>query len=649
MSDFGLIDAIESGIVKIPQLPVQDATGRAVPAYFNIWQWVQGQLSAGERGGRKGKVKPEAILKYAQPPLAQLAGLWQETFRQWQADIVAGLRPPVPPVFILVCRDTRLAEVAYQWLSGGGAVAEFANAPGHEYTVRIDSRVVEDLESGVARTEESRRLRYVLETIGRTAWPGGYPPEEWQALAARWNARAQEADEPRLDPAVPPGRDVRCIVSLAMLTEGWDASTVTHIAGLRPFGSQLLCEQVVGRGLRRTQYHDLTAEEVAVVYGVQFELIPFKARPEGPTPPPKVRHVRALAERANLEIQFPRVEGYVTALTGRVNVAWDQVAPLPLDPQHIPDVVRQKGLADVYSGRLSVWGPGRATDADLAIWRSTKREQELEFELAEWVTRRFGGGPTTAIPVQVLFPQVLAVVRRFLREKVQPLGTTDRRDVFLSPYFGWAVESLADALVPQGSNGATPELPRYERHRDPGSTADVDFWTAKDIWPVERSHLNAVVADTEQWEQSAAFYLDTHPQVRAFVKNDRLGFAIPYLRQGERHEYVPDFLVRLQQDGRDLGTLILEVKGGRDPFATEKEAGAHRWVAAVNRDRSGRACGRWAYRMVRSPSDVPAKLAEAMAELTTEASQTPQTTPVPIAYEKPLLPHAVPARPRLLL
>ncbi len=150
VSDFGLIDAIESGLVKIPQLPVQDTTGAEIPAYFNVWKWiVETKLSPGEKGGRRGQVKPEAILKWAQQPIAQLAGLWREEFHKWQQDASAGRRPPVSPVFIIVCRDTRLAKVVYEWITGEGEravppIEEFRNKGGKEYTVRVDSKVVEE-------------------------------------------------------------------------------------------------------------------------------------------------------------------------------------------------------------------------------------------------------------------------------------------------------------------------------------------------------------------------------------------------------------------------------------------------------------------------------------------------------------------------
>jgi type III restriction enzyme len=558
------------------------------------------------------------VLKWAQQPIAQLAGLWRERFLEWQEDARAGRRPPVPPVFIIVCRDTRLARVVYEWIAEGKSetappIEEFRNRGGKEYTVRVDSKVVEEMESGVTKSDESRRLRFVLETIGKTAWPGDRPPEEYVALVDKVNRKAAEEGGPQIDPMIPPGRDVRCIVSVAMLTEGWDATTVTHIVGLRPFESQLLCEQVVGRGLRRSQYYDLSVEEVAKVYGVPFELIPLKTNPTGPKePPPKVHHVRALTpERDHLEIHFPRVEGYMLQIKNRIRVDWSRVPTLRLDPAHIPDEVRVKGLSADEGGRLSLLGPGRTDDVTLAEWRKTKRLQELEFELARTLTAKYAGSSVCEVPPHTLFPQMLSLVREFVHTRVQPLGGTDRRDVFLNPYYGWAVETLMGAIVPDVDEGEAPELPRYETSRGPGSTREVDFWTSKPVVECEKSHLNYAVADTQKWEQMAKFYLDRHDCVVSFVRNFNLGFAIPYLHNGEKKDYVPDFLVRLRWRGKEVGTLILEVKG-HDDLAEIKKAAALRWTSAVNNDRQ---YGLWDYRIIYQPTDLGAAVRAAAEEL----------------------------------
>lgn len=328
------------------------------------------------------------------------------------------------------------------------------------------------------------------------------------------------------------------------------------------------------------------------------------------TPPPRVHHVHALSpERDHLEIKFPRVESYAVRIEGKVDVAWDRVPVLTLDPLEIPDAVKVKGLSTEQGSRLSLLGPGRTDQVTLQEWRATKRLQELEFELARELTARYARSETCAIPSQTLFPQMLGAVRRFLAERVQPVGGRDKRDVFLEPYFSWAVEMLAEAIVPEDDGRS--EIPRYEAHRGPGSTRDVDFWTSKSVRETECSHLNLVVADTAQWEQSAAFYLEIDPHVIAYVKNFNLGFAIPYEHNGVAREYLPDFLVRVQKDGREVGMLILETKG-YDPLKHVKIGAAHRWVHAVNAEGS---FGHWAFRILSSPAIAPAALDSAADEL----------------------------------
>jgi type III restriction enzyme len=244
VSDFGLLDAIEAGMVKIPMLPSADVTGDERPAYFNIWHWVQEQL---EKEGITGEPSAHDMLRFATQPINLLAKGWQETATRWANDYAEQRRlSPAPPVFIVVCRDTSLAREVFEWLANGkadygAAPAEFRNQPGMLVTVRIDSRVAEEIESG-SGSDEARRLRFVLETVGKTSWPDGKVPDDYAAIVARNNAKAANDDSSAvfIDPTIPPGRDVRCIISVAMLSEGWDTTTVTHIVGLRPFGSQLL-------------------------------------------------------------------------------------------------------------------------------------------------------------------------------------------------------------------------------------------------------------------------------------------------------------------------------------------------------------------------------------------------------------------------
>lgn len=602
ISDFSLIDAIESGLVKIPQLAVRDPSGDTIPGYFNIWRWILPQLSPSERGASRAAPKPEAILKYADTPITMLGGLWEETFKQWAETS----RDPRPPVFILVCKNTQIARVIYDWLANNApppgippAHLEGFRNNGLINTIRVDSKVVHETDTDQSKSDEARWMRFVLDTVGKTDWPKDQfrlpiYPEGFEELAQKRGL------EP---PYHPPGRDVRCIVSVGMLTEGWDCNTVTHIVGLRPFMSQLLCEQVVGRGLRRVSY-DLRedgkfTEEVAKIFGVPFEVVPFKANQQGVPPPPiKRNHVHAIPSKSQFEIIFPRVEGYTQAIRNRVTVDWASVPTLVLEPGRIPPEVQMKSAVLNNQGRPSLTGPGKLENVTLNPFRAGRRIQELVFDLAQVLARDYLSQGQCAVPPHVLFPQLVRIVQRYIDEKVIAHKPAEKIDLFLAPYYGWAVERLVEAIRPDTSLGEIPEIPRYESNRGPGTTADVDLWTSREVREVIKSHVNFVIADTQKWEQSAAYYIDNHEGVEAFVKNAGLGFAIPYLYNGQTHDYMPDFIIRL--NSKPLSHLILETKG-YDQLEEVKRAAAARWVAAVNAEGT---YGQWQYAVAKRVADI---------------------------------------------
>jgi type III restriction enzyme len=217
--------------------------------------------------------------------------------------------------------------------------------------------------------------------------------------------------------------------------------------------------------------------------------------------------------------------------------------------------------------------------------------------------------PKCTVPAHALFPQIVNIVRRYVDENVIAEPPADKKDLFTNPYWGWLIERLIEAIQPDTSQGESPEVPIYERSRGPGSTAEVNFWTSRNVREVMRSHLNYVVADTAKWEQSAAYFVDRHPAVHSFVKNAGLGFAIPYLHNGQPHDYVPDFIIRLKTD--PLLYLILETKG-YDPLEEVKAAAAQRWVDAVNAEGS---YGRWAYALVKKTTDVPSVIVKALLDV----------------------------------
>ena len=254
VSDFGLTDAIESGLVKIPQLAHSDPTGEEQAAYFNIWRWIMSKLTA--RRARRQASEPEAGGGAASRRSTR-SGCSRSPGRSCARSGTRRRRASARRCFILVCKNTKLAGVDLRLARRGQGAGRASRPPtspscgtttASAYTIRVDSKVVAETEVEGAKNDESRWMRFTLDTVGKRDWPRddqGRPvyPEGFEELAKKLDR-----------PLHPPGRDVRCIVSVGMLTEGWDCNTVTHIVGLRPFMSQLLCEQVVGRGLRRASY-----------------------------------------------------------------------------------------------------------------------------------------------------------------------------------------------------------------------------------------------------------------------------------------------------------------------------------------------------------------------------------------------------------
>lgn len=611
VSDFGLVDAIESGIVKIPRLPVSDSTGRPEPKYFRLWQHISDGLQPGERLTGKGKKpKPEVVYRKAEGALQTLAGQWKERYeyiRQASDD-----KDKTPPVMIIVCDNTDVAELFYQNISGeheeefdvvagkgkaktekrtvysaSKVLPEFTNSETFKPTIRIDSKILDKAESGdptLNRQDAAELLRQIVATVGK---PGA------------------------------PGEQVRCVVSVAMLNEGWDANNVTHILGLRAFGSQLLCEQVVGRGLRRMDYTPdpetgLLTEEYVDIYGVPFSLIPFKGR-KGKAPQPidkPKNHVRALPERAAYEMKFPVVEGYAFALRRNLITAdIDQMEILRLEPEFEPTAVFVKPRVGYEVGAPSLFGPGEFVQQTREYFYDNTHMQTIEYEIArQVVTAMVEGGPRANPRLRQqsrhqLFPQVLQLARAYIQRKVD-FRDTPPQELGLQRYTQRIVERLLDAIRPDDLQGEPPLLPILNRYAPTGSTADVDFKTTRICHSTAHSHINQMAMDTAVWESSAAFYLEMaalQALVRCYARNDGLNFTIPYDYYAISHAYEPDFLVKLTLDPTDPTrdvTLILEIKGYETDQDRAKHQAAKRWVKAVN---NWGQMGHWDFHVCKDP------------------------------------------------
>ena len=582
VSDFGLVDAIECGIVKIPRVPVDDNTGALIPAYFRLWEYVNQRLPASERQTARRRAKPESVLREAEGALATLASEWKKTFEEFQR---AG--SPVPPVMIAVCDNTDLAKLTHEHIANGKVLSELENGVNQEITFRIDTKLLADAESaleGETKQEAAERLRKVVDTVGKTEWDG-------------------EGD--------PPGKNIRCVVSVGMLNEGWDAQNVTQILGLRAFTSQLLCEQVVGRGLRRLNYDEFNEPEYVDVYGIPFEVIPVKKKPLNRIEVQKVSTlVRALPDRKHLEITFPRVEGYVFDLHQRIRVNLEAVPYLTVDPTSEPTEVIAKPASGYRIGRPDRLGPGPEVRQDRNPFHREKRLQATVFEIAAELTRRLKERREEWNARHVLFPQVLNIVWQYIEERVVVTEDTPLEDIALLKYKQRIVERLTEAIEPDTEAGEPPLLPVIERFRPIGTTSEVLFRTVRPCVGTTKSHVSHVVLDAPIWEHSVAYQLELMPEVVVYARNDHLDFTIPYEWQGVRHEYRPDYLVRFRTPTGEETKIILEVKGFETEEDRQKEAAARRWVRAVNHHGE---FGKWVFAVCKDPHRVKESLLRQIA------------------------------------
>jgi type III restriction enzyme len=386
---------------------------------------------------------------------------------------------------------------------------------------------------------------------------------------------------------------------------------VTHVLGVRAFGTQLLCEQVVGRGLRRMNYDPdrqtgLLSEEYVDVYGIPFTVIPFKGRPvnqEEPDDRPK-NHVRAMPERAHLEMRFPVVEGYAFALKRNV-IKCDIVGmdALRIEPHSEPTATFLLPTVGYQEGGPSRAAPFGFEEQDREEYYRATHLQAIKFQIAQLVIAHLVGEQGTQSDAKTrvwrlksrhqLFPQVLRFVDEYVRRKVD-YREVDPRELGLEKYVTRMVGYLCDAVVPDEAEGETPLLPVLNRYKPFGTTAEVDFTTLRPCHGTQKSHINQVVLDTRTWEASVAFRLESSDSVEHYARNDHLGLMIPYEFQGVDHHYEPDFLVRLTNGV----TLILEVKGAEDAKTSAKHNAAQRWISAVN---NAREHGRWTFHVCRDP------------------------------------------------
>jgi type III restriction enzyme len=597
MSDFSLMDAIECGIVKLPRVPVADnIPGGDVPMYRNLWENIRKDMPKKGRGKAKD-LDPLSLPTRLITALDALYGHYEKTYRLWDE---AGV--DVPPCFILVCNNTSTSKLVYDFISGfhrkneDGSTTlengrlhlfrnfdEHGNALGRPRTLLIDS---EQLESGDALDKNFRSMasdeieRFRREIVERTG-------DRRQAD----NITDQDLLREVMNTVGKHGRlgdSIRCVVSVSMLTEGWDANTVTHVLGVRAFGTQLLCEQVVGRALRRQSY-DLNEEnlfgvEYADVLGIPFD---FTAKPvvAPPQPPRETIQVKAIQpERDALEIRFPRVSGYRVELPEeRLTAEFNEDSELDLTPDLVgPSITRNAGII------------GEGVDLSLEHLQDMRRSTLL-FYITQRLLYTKWRDPGEE-PKLHLFGQLKRISKQWLDTGLVCKGGTYPAQLMYQELADMACEKIT-AGITRSLVGERPIKAVLDPYNPTGSTIHVNFTTSKRTrWETDarRCHINWVILDSD-WEAEFCRVAEAHPRVKAYVKNHNLGLEVPYRYGSETRKYLPDFIVRVDDghgDG-DLLNLVVEIKGyRREDAKVKKETMDTYWVPGVSN--LGR-YGRWAF------------------------------------------------------
>jgi type III restriction enzyme len=565
VSDFGLNDAIEAGLVKTPRVVIRDDGLPSAATYRSKLYHLYREADVSEDLNRRAQPH-ETLPALVQNAYTLLGADWRETRRQWQqAGHVS------PPVMLTVCNRTETAARVEHYFDKGGAQWPELHAP--ERTLRVDSRVLDKAEIGESAGTDKDYEARLRDIVAAT-------PLSEDRRARLDGLKKEELLREMVDNVGKPGtagQALQNVISVAMLSEGWDAKNVTHIMGLRAFTSQLLCEQVIGRGLRRVAY-DTDSDgfflpEYVNVFGVPLSI--FQDVGEGgeaPPPPKPSVQIEALPERNSLEIRWPNVLRVDAVVRPTLHVDWSKVEPLVLDPAR---TVISADIAPAVGGAADV---SRIHEIDLEALPEEFRLQRLVFKAArhafESMRDRFCGTP------EYLVAQLVRLVETFVggdRLVVPSLFHQDplRRRILLALNADLIVQHLMRHVEEQNLEHLEPV---FDEESPIGMTSAMRVWyTTKPCQPTKRSQINQVVFDST-WEKFAADLLERHDRVLAYAKNDHLGFHVQYLWNGATRRYVPDFLVRLA-NGR---TLILETKGQDSQQNQAKRSAMDAWVMAVS-------------------------------------------------------------------
>ncbi len=586
VSDFGLNDAIESGLVKTPRVVVRDDALPDAKTYKPRLYHIYNDLEVKDDLTRRAE--PHDPLPDLVTNGYYLLGYdWRETAKAWNtADF------KTPPVMITVTNRTdTAARVKYAFDRKKILIEELCDP---KRTLHIDSGVLK-------KAEESE------DPIAEVVLDGDGDPDNGAASTKLTKDQLAESLRRQVDTVGRPGQpgeQVQNVISVGMLSEGWDAKTVTHIMGLRAFTSQLLCEQVVGRGLRRTSY-DLNPEtemfdpEYVNIFGVPFTFLPHEGGESVPPKPPSPKTaIEPVPEKAQFEIKWPNIIRIEHIYRPRLTLDWNQAERLELNASETAQVAE---LAPIVDGNPDV---SKLTSIDLESLAHEYRTQKIIFEAARDVFDQMR--PSWAGSRESLIAQLVKLVEQFLlsdRLGISPplfYQNDMRRRLMITLNMTRVVQHIWDAVRIENTERLEPVFDRDHPIRSTGNMAT--WYTGKPCNLTDRSHINMCVYDST-WEASEAFELDHNTLVDAWVKNDHLGFEVLYVYRGVVRKYRPDFIVRLKSGSM----VVLETKGQPGEQSYSKRRALEQWTQAVNQHGG---FGLWASNVSYNPGDIKDILAK---------------------------------------
>ena len=567
VSDFGLNDAIESGLVKTPRVVIRDDALPDTKTYksklYHIYEHVKDDLN------RKTE-EHEPLPDLVNNAYYLLGWDWRETLKEWRKT-----GHTIPPVMISVANRTETAaRIKHTFDHNRILIEELCNS---ERTLHIDSKVLESAEledeitsiptgkKKLTKKEQAGMLRLQVDTVGKVGEPG---------------------------------ENIQNVISVGMLSEGWDAKTVTHIMGLRAFSSQLLCEQVVGRGLRRTSYEvnpstGLFDPEYVNIFGIPFTFLPHESE-DGPPPPPPTPKTRIepVDGKKAYELSWPNIIRIESVYKPKLTLDMGKVEPLAINAYETAQIAE---LAPVVDGKPNM---KQISKIELEKLARKFRTQKIIFEVArdnyDFMCTTWKGNK------DYLLTQLIRIIEQFIESDLiqinPPIFNQDnlRRRLLITLNLTKVVQHIKDAIHFENTQSLVPV---FDNENPIRSTSNMRTWyTGKPCEFTERSHINFTVYDST-WEVNEAFIIDRHQNVEAWVKNDHLGFEILYLFNGVVKKYWPDFIIRLT----NKKYLILEVKGQDTQKDKTKRKFLDQWVQGVNQHGG---FGQWSWAVSKYPGDI---------------------------------------------